>query len=340
MPIDSPVLAELWRGGILECVHRGAAVIARPDGEVVASWGDPARTILPRSSCKMIQALPLIESGAADAAGLATRHLALACASHNGAAVHTDLVQEWLGGLGLGESALRCGAHAPYDAGAARALEATGTAPNQCHNNCSGKHSGFVTLNRHLGGGAEYTEIDHKVQRAVQAATEEATDQSIGGYAIDGCSAPNFAVTLGGLATAMARFAQAAAGTGGPGGFTGARAAAASRLVAAMAEHPVLVAGEGRACTALIRAAHGRAVVKTGAEGVFIAIIPGQSLGVALKIDDGGTRGAEAAIAALLVRLGVLDAADPAYLSLAAAPSLNRRGIDCGVFRAAPALLA
>ena len=200
------MLAEIWRGGILECVHRGTAAICRPGGEVVAAWGDPGRVVLPRSSCKMIQALPLVESGAADAAGLSARHLALACASHSGSRTHTDLASSWLAGLGLGEGDLRCGPQVPEDEQARHALYHEHRAPGQIHNNCSGKHSGMLTLNRHLGGGPDYVDPDHPVQQAIRAATAETARQEVTRYAVDGCSAPNFAVTLGGLATAMAGF--------------------------------------------------------------------------------------------------------------------------------------
>ena len=329
----NPVLAEVWRGEILECVHRGTAVVATAAGEVVEAWGDPARVILPRSSFKMIQALPLVESGAADAAGLSSKHLALACASHKGAAVHTRLAASWLAGIGLAEHDLRCGAHTPGDPEAAHALYAAGTAPGQFHNNCSGKHCGFLTMNRHLRGGPEYLELDHPLQQTVRMTVEEVTGEAVSGHAIDGCSAPNFAVSLKGLATAMARFATAGVS------FTGARAGAARRLVEAMATHPVLVGGEGRATTDLIRACAGRAVVKTGAEGVYIAILPRRGLGIALKIDDGNARGSEAAIAALLARHGALEREAPAYAALADAPILNCRGFAHGHLRAAQTLL-
>jgi L-asparaginase II len=328
----NPVLAEIWRGEILECVHRGAAVVATASGEVVEAWGDPARVILPRSSFKMIQALPLVESGAADAAGLSGEHLALACASHKGASVHTGLAASWLAGIGLTEHDLRCGAHMPGDPEAAHALYAAGAAPGQFHNNCSGKHCGFLTMNRHLRGGPEYLELDHPLQQAVRKTVEEVTGETVSGVSIDGCSAPNFAVSLKGLATAMARFATAGAS------FTGARAGAAQRLVAAMAAHPVLVSGEGGATTELIRACAGRAVVKTGAEGVYTAILPRRGLGIALKIDDGNARGSEAAIAALLARHGALERSDPIFTALADTPILNCRGFAHGHLRAADVL--
>ncbi len=328
----SPVLAEIWRGPVLECVHRGAAVVCGPDGNLLESWGDPERIILPRSACKMVQALPLVESGAADAAGLTDRHLALSCASHNGASVHVSLAEDWLAGLSLGASDLRCGVQIPNDRTERENLRTHGVQPSQFHNNCSGKHSGMLTLNRHLGGGAEYIDPDHPVQRAILAATEETAGESTVGHAIDGCSAPNFTLSLKGFATAMARFARPQEA------FSGARTKAAERLIEAMAAHPVLVAGEGRACTDLIRACAGKAVVKTGAEGVFSAILPEAGLGIAVKIDDGSTRGSHAAITALLARYGALDRGHPAYQSYADAPLLNRRDIDCGRVKAAGCL--
>lgn len=329
---QNPVLAEVWRGPVLECVHRGTAVVCRPNGEIVAEWGDPARRILPRSALKPLQALPLIESGASFRAELTPRHLALACASHNGADEHTALVTEWLGALGLGEDDLRCGPQMPGDEEAGRRLMAAREAPGQIHNNCSGKHAGMLTLCRHVGGDAEYLEPDHPVQKMIRQAISEISDEEITEWAVDGCSAPNWVISLKGLATAMARFAH-------PGLMGPVRGPAAARLRNAMAAHPSLVAGQGRACTALIEACGGGAVVKSGAEGVYVGTIVEAGLGIALKIDDGAARGAQAAIAALLARFEALDPGHAAYRACADAPLLNRRAIDCGRIRAAETLL-
>ena len=319
-------MIELWRGGLLEGVHRGHAVVH--DGrDVVAAWGDPGKVIFPRSSCKMIQALPLLESGAADAAGLQPEQLALSCASHNGAVIHTTKVEAWLDGIGLGESDLRCGCHMPWDKDENRRLTCSDHKPNQLHNNCSGKHAGFLTWTRHAKAGPEYVEIDHPLQQAIRQATAEVTGEDPAGYGIDGCSAPNFAGSITGLARAMAAFAQ-------PGGD--ARGQAMARLVQAMTAYPELVAGEGRACTELMRAMGGRVAVKTGAEAVFIAIIPEKKLGVAVKIEDGGTRASEAAITALLVQLGVLDKDHPVVGKYLTNPMKNWRGIEVGGLRLAP----
>lgn len=316
-------LVEVWRGPFLECVHRGDAVVCNAKGEVMAAWGNPAKTILPRSSCKMLQALPLIESGAAAKVGLNSKHLALSCASHEGAVIHVDAVTEWLTELGMTESDLRCGVQETSDKVYRAEMIKAGKCADQRHNNCSGKHSGFLTLNRHLGGGTEYVEPDHVVQKSIRTAFEEMCGETSQGYGIDGCSAPNFTTSLLGFATALARMAD-------PSGLGAMRSAAAKQLVEAMALHPELVAGEGRACTELMRSMGNGTVVKTGADGVFAAILPERGLGVALKIEDGATRGSESAIAALLVRLGVADANDPLVQKRLSPVQKNWRGIETG----------
>lgn len=324
-------MVEVWRGPILESIHAGHAVVCGANGEIVEAWGDPHAVVLPRSSSKMLQALPLIESGAADAFGLTGEQLALACASHNGAPIHVDRVNAWLGDLGLGDSDFRCGPQESRDDTLRLGMIRAGEAPCRVHNNCSGKHAGFLTLNQHLGGNAEYCQIDHPVQQACLSAFEEVTGETSAGYGIDGCSAPNHAATLHGIARAMASFAAAEDGQGG-------RASAMARLRDAMMTYPELVAGEGRACTELMRACGGKVALKFGAEAFFIAIIPEKKLGVALKIVDGSTRGAECALAAILVKLGVLDPNHPAAKTFMTPPVQNWDGLETGYIRPAEAL--
>ncbi len=319
-------MVELWRGGLLESTHLGHAVLVDDTGQIVQAWGDPERIIFPRSSCKMIQALPLVESGAADAFGLTTAQLALSCASHQGAALHVNAARDWLAGIGLGEPDLRCGSHEPYDNAERDRLICDHEGPCQLHNNCSGKHSGFLTVTKHLKAGPEYVEIDHPLQKAIRAATEEVTGETVAGYGIDGCSAPNFAMSVAGLARAMAEFAKAGAGGS-------VRERAMQRLRDAMAAHPEYVAGEGRSCTELMRAMGGRVAIKTGAEAVFIAMIPEKKLGLAMKIEDGNSRASEAALVGILTQLGVLDAAHPMAQKRLPAPQTNCRGFTTGELR-------
>ncbi|SFJ12379.1 asparaginase [Jannaschia pohangensis] len=314
-------LVEVIRGDTVESVHRGHAVICDGAGQIIEAWGDPATMIYPRSSCKMIQALPLLESGAGRA--LSTAQLALACASHQGAAIHSEAVAHWLADMGLGEADLRCGTHMPYAEEARDDLVRAGKEPCQLHNNCSGKHAGFLMLSQHLGAGPEYVEVDHPVQRAIRTAFEEATEMDSPGYGIDGCSAPNFLTRLDALAGAVGRFARAREGQG-------TRQDAMARLTHAMGAFPEMVAGEGRACTDLMRAMKGKGAVKTGAEAVFVAILPELDRGIALKIVDGTTRASEAVIAALLSRIGALDAKDPVVERLTMGPIRNRRDMVTG----------
>lgn len=327
-PVD---LIEVWRGDLLESVHQGHIVVCDRAGEVVVAWGDPDKLVYPRSSAKMLQALPLLESGAAAARELTDRQVAFACASHRGAELHATAARDWLHSLGLDQTALACGPQDPDDLGMHRDLIRSGQSPCRVHNNCSGKHCGFLTLAQHLKAGANYTAPDHPVQKACRAAIEETCGETSPTFGIDGCSAPNYAVTLSGLARAMAVFASA-------GDRSDLRATAAARLVAAMQTYPEMVSGEGGADTALIRALDGQGVVKTGAEGVYVAILPERQLGVALKIADGTTRASEAAITAILVKLGVLNPDHPTAKTYMTPPIRNWDGLITGQIRPTAAL--
>ncbi len=321
-------MTEVWRGDILESVHLGHAVVCDTSGNIVQAWGDPDQVILPRSSCKMVQALPLIESGAVDAFGLRPEHLALACASHQAAAVHTNLVKHWLQALDLNDDALRCGPQMPSDWPAKLSLIQANGSPCRFHNYCSGKHSGFLTVTKHIGAGPDYVDPDHAVQIAVKEAFEDLTGQDSAGFGIDGCSAPNFATTVHGLARAMAFFAGAR--DDGP-----IRNQAAARLVQAMVTHPELVSGAEMSDARFMRAMDGKGAAKFGVEGVYIAILPEKGLGVAVKITDGGARGSECAIAAILVHLGALDPDHPAIGDWMRVPQRNWDGLNVGMLQPA-----
>ena len=324
-------LVETYRGPFLENTHLGHVVISDSKG-IVEEWGDPDAVVLPRSSSKMIQALPLVTSGAADARRLSERQLALACASHQGAPMHVAAVSDWLADLGLSEADLRCGPQPSRDKDLKLQMIRDGEKPCQLHNNCSGKHAGFLTLGQHIGAGPDYIDPDHPVQKACLEAFETVTDQDSPGFGIDGCSAPNHATTMQAMARAMAWFATAHERSD-----TLSRAGA--RLAAAMYAHPDMVAGEGRACTLLMRAAKERIAIKTGADGYFVAILPERGLGVALKIADGTTRASESAMSAVLVRLGVADASHPDVARFLNPEITNWRGTVTGAVRPLPDLL-
>lgn len=324
-------LVELWRGGILESLHRGHAVISDANGQIIEAWGNPDHVTFPRSSAKMVQALPLIESGAAQAAGLTSEQLALSCASHSAAHIHTDRVQDWLAALHLTDDYFCCGAQVPKDQPARFEMIRAGANACRYHNNCSGKHCGFLTVTQHLGLGADYVAIDHPLQKTIRTTFEEITDIESPGWGVDGCSAPNHATTIAAMARAMAQFATAHE-------RSDIRARAMVTLREAMMSHPELVAGQERACTRLMRAANGKAAVKTGAEGYFVAILPGRGLGVALKIEDGATRAAECTMAAILSRLGIVSAQDPLVRPFRNPDLTNFAGLVTGDMRPAAIL--
>ncbi len=318
----NPILVELTRGERVESVHRGAIAIVDAKGQLRAHWGDISVPVYPRSAFKALQALALVETGAADAFAVSDVELALACASHSGEAMHTGSVNAWLQRIDCSDADLACGPHLPFHEPSAHAMLRAGQSPCRVHNNCSGKHSGFLTLARHLRVSIEnYEQPHHPVQVLVRETIAGLCDLSSGSMplGIDGCAAPNYAIPLQNLAQAMARLGDTDA-------LEPARAGAARRLVTAWKRNPLLVSGTGRACADLIEATSGQTVVKTGAEGVFTAVLPELGLGVALKIDDGATRAAETAMARVLVLLGAADENAPG-ISRHLSPSLrNWRG--------------
>jgi L-asparaginase II len=324
--MSDPVLVAVLRGGLVESRHRGAVAVVDADGAAVFAVGDVARPIYPRSAIKPLQALPLVESGAADRYALTEEQLALACASHSGEPSHVDGVARMLAKAGLDASALACGTHWPIAQAAAFALARTGAA-SALHNNCSGKHAGFLCTARATGvDPVGYWRPEHPVQREVRAVLEDLTGAALSPdrCAIDGCSVPTWAVPLESLARAFARF-----GTGH--GVRAERARAAARLHQACTQNPWHVAGTGRFCTEIMRLLGSRALVKTGAEGVFCGALPELGLGVAIKCDDGAGRAAEAVMAALLKRFLPLEDRERTALGHFAGPILrNWNGVDVG----------
>ena len=307
----APYLAEATRGSIVESRHPGIAVVVEADGAVVHHWGDVDQPIYPRSAIKALQALAFVETGAADAFNCSDTEIALAGASHFGMAMHTAPVAAWLDRVGLAAADLECGPHYPTDRAAANDLVATGKRPTPLHNNCSGKHAAMLTTARHMGEPtAGYIRADHPVQRRVTALLSEMYDVDLdtASFGTDGCSIPTIAVPLRNIAYAMARLAA-------PDTLPPARAAAARRVFAAITGAPAMTARPGFFDTEVMLATAGAVLVKTGAEGVYCAAVPGRRLGVALKILDGAPRAARVATAAVLRHIGVIDHATAARLA-------------------------
>jgi L-asparaginase II len=329
--MPNPILIELTRGSLVESTHAGAVAIVRTTGEVVASLGDIAAPVFPRSAIKPLQALPLLETGAADRFGFGAPEIAIASGSHSGSATHVAVVRAMLARIGLDETALGCGMHEPMDAAAARELIRAGRSPSALHHNCSGKHAGMLATAVHLGEPTEsYWRPDHPVQVRIRQVLEEMTETRIDASAcgIDGCSVPNWAIPLAGLARAFALLA-----TGE--GLSAERARRCAAIAEACWARPDLVAGAGRLDTLLMQRLPHKVLTKGGAEGVCAGALPERSLGFALKISDGAKRAADAAASALIGRFysEARSLGPPSAIS-------NWRGLEVGETRASPVLAA
>ena len=332
--MSNPVTVEVTRGSLVESRHRGMVVAVDGDGKVVFSLGDADAAVFPRSACKAMQALPLVESGAADAFGFGNSELSLACSSHYGEDAHVELAASMLARAGRDESALECGTHWSGNQAVLIHQARTIDKPNALHNNCSGKHSGFVCTCVHQGIDTKgYVGYDHPLQREIRGTMESLTGAVLAhdNCGVDGCAIPTYAVPLKRLAHGFARM------TTGK-GLEPLRARASKRLMEACMAEPFYVSGTGGTCTALMQIAPGKIFAKTGAEGVFCATLPEQGIAVALKCEDGTTRAAEAMVAATLARFfergGETHAA---LMALATRPIHNRNGAVVGEVRATAA---
>ncbi|HEX6283317.1 MAG TPA: asparaginase [Pyrinomonadaceae bacterium] len=330
IPIAEP-LVQVRRGGITESRHRGHVVAIDPDGNILAYLGSPQTVTFLRSSAKPLQALPLLVSGAADRFGFTDREIALACASHNGEPIHTELAASMLEKIGLGPEALNCGVHEPYSVEVARELRERREAPNVLQNNCSGKHAGMLALARHLGAPTEtYHKPEHPVQLAIGKTIAQFADVAVEDLAVatDGCGVPVFGVTVKAMALAYARLVSP------PRSFDEATCLACERIVRVMGAYPELIGGTSeRLDTEIMRAAPRRLISKVGAEGVYTAGISPceewpKGLGLALKIEDGDDRRSRPTVVVESLRqLGVLrDESLEAVAHYAFFPVVNRLG--------------
>ena len=359
----NPVLVEVRRGAIVEARNRGVIVAVESGGRIITQLGNPEMMVSTRSAIKPIQAIPFITSGAADRFQVSGRELAVVCSSHNGESFHTETVETLLERIGLDESALRCGAHPPYDEATRKRLECSGGKFTQIHNNCSGKHTGMLATAVHLGlPRDDYVAKDHPIQREIISIFTRLAglDENLP-IAIDGCSAPTFGLPLQSLALAFVRLVEASADrervtqTSSIGQLNSENVAlppqvaaaaqrvklaiAARRIVAAMLAYPEMIGGTKTLDTDLMRAARGALICKVGAEAVYaVGVLPcakyPRGLGIALKIEDGFSRATPIAVVETLAQLGILNEAQQKELAAYHKPEIrNHRGIIAGEIR-------
>lgn len=314
------ILAKVFRGETVESIHRGHIIVVDGEGNTVYKLGAPETITFWRSASKIFQAIPLITSDAADAFGFAEREIALACASHSGESFHTESAAAMLAKVGLKETDLLCGTHAPFHHQTAESLIRSGEKPNQLYNNCSGKHAGMLAFAKHIGADLEsYLSPNNPVQEAILETVSLFSGVATGDIkmGIDGCSAPNFAVPVSAMAKAFARLnfpEEFDSLVREDQNIEGSKLKdACKRIIAAQVKFPEYVGGSVRHDTKIMRALSGKLICKVGAEGVWCAtVLPSEKwktgLGIALKIEDGDDNRARPAVAIeLLRRLGIMD---------------------------------
>jgi L-asparaginase II len=325
--MNPEILAKVVRGETIESVHRGHLVVVDGGGEMIFSLGEPATVTFFRSAAKPFQAIPFVASGAAERFGFTEKEIALACASHSGEKFHTELAQKMLERIGLSEADLNCGAHLPFDENRAAEMLRAGETPTQIHNNCSGKHAAMLAFARHIGADTKtYEFLENPVQQRILETVSyfTGTPREEIRIGIDGCAAPNFALSLRAMALSFARLVFP------PKDLDEETREAVRRIVSAMMFYPELVGGTERLDTVLMQAARGALISKIGAEGVWLCgVLPTErwkkGLGIALKIEDGNDFRARPVVAVeVLRRLGIFS---PEILThLSPMPVKNRRG--------------
>lgn len=338
-------LVEVSRGRIVESTHYGSLCLCAPDGRVLLSLGDMTASFFLRSSAKPFQALAFFEQGGIAHYGLETAEIAILCASHSGTPAHVEVLEKLQAKIGIAESLLQCGLHAPYHQASADRLLLEGKPLRPNHNNCSGKHTGMLAFAKMTGAPLDtYLEPAHTVQQAIlntfaEMCVVQPASVELG---TDGCTAPVFAVPLPAAARAYARLCQ-------PDDLAPERAEACRAITVAMPARADMVAGPERFDTDGMTVGQGAFIAKLGAEGYRgVGILPGRArsrkggLGLAIKIADGDAhfRATSLVAMAILKSLGVLDEAQAAALRrYDRHPLKNWRGKEIGEIRPSAQLM-
>jgi L-asparaginase II len=329
--MKSEILAKVFRGETLESVHRGHLYIVDGAGNETAQIGDAETIAFIRSSAKPFQVLPFLVRGGAEHFKFTENEIALACASHSGERMHTTIAAQMLEKIGLSEKDLRCGVQLPFNEKRAEEMIREGEKPTQLHNNCSGKHSAMLAFAKFIGADIQtYDLLENPIQQEILETIAQFTETPKDEIpiAIDGCAAPNFALSIRAMAKSFLKLVFP------PKHFDVELKNACQQIVAAMTHFPELVGGSERLDTLLMTAGRGKFISKIGAEGVWLCgILPSekfpQGLGIAMKIEDGDDKRARAVISVEVLRqLGIFETETLAEIS--PLQILNRRGDTVG----------
>lgn len=300
---QDPIFIQVTRGEKNESEHLIDAVVMDSQGVRLESFGEHNRPVFPRSAIKKIQAIALVESGAYEAMGLTSQHLALACASHWATDQQVEILKDWMARLNITNEDLICGAHWPGDESAMHKLIRLNEQPTSLHNNCSGKHLGLITVAKHLGADIKsYAVWDHPVQIMLRKIISDLAKYDIqeAPWGTDGCGIPSYCIALKEIAFAMSAFLG-----GRP--LSQKRWDACLEILAAVREHPSLIAGEKAPDAKIIELSDGDVITKTGAEGMYTALVFDKGLSIVVKCRDGSTRGARAGLYFMLERYQIFN---------------------------------
>jgi L-asparaginase II len=308
LPTMSTPLVSVSRGELVESLHRGHIAVVDSRGKVLWQAGNPMYVTYFRSSAKPLQVLPIIESGAVDRYAINDRELTVMAASHHGEDCHVEAVMSILGKIGLEESCLKCGVHMPTNRMQAARLVKEGISVTPVYNNCSGKHAGMLAYAMHNGYPIDnYLDRENPVQVNMWKAVAEVSglppEKVVRG--VDGCGVVVFGMPIANMAYAYARLAD-------PGALPECFRDPAQRMTSAMIEYPEMIGGSSDFGSNLMRNCGGTVFAKGGAEGLFCVGVPRLGIGIAVKIEDGGSRGLQTSVMEVL---RLLDIAGPEMLN-------------------------
>lgn len=308
--MSNPILVEVTRGEVLESFHRGVVCIVDKDDKIVFSVGDPQQVCYPRSALKFLQQIPLLTSGAVEEFGFTEKEIALFCGSHNGEKEHVETVRGILEKIGLDESHLQCGPQMPTLKEDQYHLIKSDLPALRIHNNCSGKHAGFLAYCIYRGWPTEnYIDPEHPLHKEILDVIAEFhryPKEKIQ-LGVDGCSAPIFAFPVYNQAVAYKNLVH-------PVQFQENVQKACKLMVDAIASYPNMIAGHKRYCSDLMRVSEGKLIGKTGADGVYSIGVREMNLGICIKVDDGKMGPQYNVAQSVIEQLGILSEAANAEL--------------------------
>ena len=293
-------MVEVTRSNFTESIHQGVAVLINSSGEILREWGNSNILIYPRSALKPIQTLNLYKDGVAEALNLSDDFIALTTASHHAENIHQKMINNWLKKMNLKEKHLSCGPSWPWNIKDQFKAHAKYKVKRKIFHNCSGKHCGHLAVSKYRNLPIKnYQHKDHLIQKELIKLIEDLSKYKIKNIGVDGCTLPNPLIPLKKFALAAAQLADYKR--------LNEHSAIAKRIFDSCVKFPEITGGSKSINSILTKLSKGKAFIKNGAEGVFVAIIPEKKSALVVKIIDGTGRAAEVAIAGLLSELKIIN---------------------------------